>query len=671
MKWNMGVGAKITVLVNAAVALILTGIIWFLSSLFVTAVQKSVYEAVDLEASRRAEEIRSELRSIADIASTTAGLTAGLLASGHEAQHSLAPALASIVERHTGLLAAWILLDPSPTSGSFSLRFHRDTGTLRSGSLMGISAEMDTYYNNLRRKNQNDIADPLIRTITGRSIPVLVAISPIHLNGQKVGMAGVEVTAHSIQKIVSSIKPLDNGYGFLFSNDTKYMYHPNERQIGRTILEVRPDARQRDADVRAGRQRREEQQALATGETSYFIFEPIRMEGSDAPWSLAVTVSLTALLADAKNAVRLVVGAGILAVFLIIGIVFGISRIITGPINSMVANLQDIAEGEGDLTRRLNAKSKDELGQLAYWFNAFMDRLQSLIKETAENAKSLDQAANMLTELSSDMSSSARGMSGQADNLAKETNEINGSMGNVAAVMDQSSSNAGMVASATEEMSSTVDEIARNIEKTRSISSQAVSGTTSSIAQVEALSKAALDVGRVVEVITEISEQVNLLALNATIEAARAGEAGKGFAVVANEIKDLARQTASATFEIKDKISNMQNNTEGVAAGIQDVSAVITSMNEIITTIASAVEEQSSATREIASNISDVSSGIQNVNRHISKSADAISRVSGDILLVNQAASEMTESSGKVKDRAEALLSISGKLNTVVRTFKV
>jgi methyl-accepting chemotaxis protein len=188
---------------------------------------------------------------------------------------------------------------------------------------------------------------------------------------------------------------------------------------------------------------------------------------------------------------------------------------------------------------------------------------------------------------------------------------------------------------------------------------------------MNALGKAAVDVGKVVEAITDISEQVNLLALNATIEAARAGEAGKGFAVVANEIKELAKQTSNATQEIKGKIANIQTSTQGAVSGIDEISGVIKTINDIVGTIAAAVEEQSAATREIASNIAQVSSGIQEVNENVSQSSAVSSQISQDILMVNQAAGEMANGSGQVKASAEDLLGISKKLTVVVNSFKV
>ena len=298
-------------------------------------------------------------------------------------------------------------------------------------------------------------------------------------------------------------------------------------------------------------------------------------------------------------------------------------------------------------------------------------QLESRKVEMAGNAATLDNASGTLAELSKHMSTSAEDMFGKSNTVAAAVEEMSANINNVAAAMEQSSTNAGVVAASAEEMSSTINEIAQNAEKARKISDGAVNTAVASSEQMDALGQAASGVGKVVETITDISEQVNLLALNATIEAARAGEAGKGFAVVANEIKELAKQTSEATLDIKGKIANIQSSTTGAVSGIDEISKVIKTINDIVGTIAAAVEEQSSATQEIANNIAQASNGIQEVNENVSQSSSVATQIAQDVGLVNQSASEMANSSGQVKVSAEDLRSIAQKLNTVVNSFKV
>jgi len=188
---------------------------------------------------------------------------------------------------------------------------------------------------------------------------------------------------------------------------------------------------------------------------------------------------------------------------------------------------------------------------------------------------------------------------------------------------------------------------------------------------VNELGRAADEINKVTEAITEISEQTNLLALNATIEAARAGEAGKGFAVVANEIKDLAKQTAMATLDIKNKIQGIQQATGVTVHEINEISTVIADVDQIVATIASAVEEQSATTREISANVNQASQGINEVNENVAQSSAVSSEIASDIATVNESANEINTASSQVKISAEALSGVADRLKDMVSRFKI
>jgi methyl-accepting chemotaxis protein len=357
--------------------------------------------------------------------------------------------------------------------------------------------------------------------------------------------------------------------------------------------------------------------------------------------------------------------AAIIALCLFVA--FGIVR----ALKEMVASFQDIAEGEGDLTKRIQIQSKDEIAELANWFNTFLEKLQDMIKKIATNSVHVDRSSSELAEIANMMSESATDTSARADKVTAAAEEMSANLNNVAAAMEESSTNTSMVATGAEEMTATINEIAQNAEKARTIADQAVHKAGEASGQMDELGQAALGIGKVVETITEISEQVNLLALNATIEAARAGEAGKGFAVVANEIKELAKQTSSATLEIKEKIEHIQGSTDVTVKGIDEISTVINSVNEIVATMATAVEEQSAATREIATNITQASQGIQEVNENVNLSSTVASEITQDISVVNHSSGEIANSSDQVKVSAEDLKRMATELNAIVGSFKV
>lgn len=366
-----------------------------------------------------------------------------------------------------------------------------------------------------------------------------------------------------------------------------------------------------------------------------------------------------------------VIAFAAVVVALIITIIVTLRIIVTTRLQAITTNLRDIAEGEGDLTKRLADKFDDEIGELCQWFNTFIEKIQTIITDVAVGARELDGASGQLADLSEDMKEDAGQSSVKAASVSNSSDEMSNNMNSVAAAMEQAATNINMVASAAEEMNVTISEISENTEQAQTIAVNAVSQTESATGQVDELGKAAEGIGKVLETISEISEQVNLLALNATIEAARAGEAGKGFAVVANEIKDLAKQTAEATGEIRLKVEGIQESTKGTVSHIEQIAKVVDEVNSIVTTIATSIEEQSAATREIASNVAQASEGITEVNENVAQSTVSVGAISEEIGEVTDAANKISDNSNMVSDSAEKLSHLSNQLNLMVGRFKV
>ena len=421
-------------------------------------------------------------------------------------------------------------------------------------------------------------------------------------------------------------------------------------------------------------------------------------------------------------AVSGIIFAAIIILFLFIA--FGIGR----SLKELIFGFQDIAEGEGDLTKRLpmnqvncskemgcNNKDCPEYGrksscwdtvgsnaikvhcpkilsgtfaschechvlkmavrnetdEMKSWFNTFIGRIHNIVTEVSHNAKNVKSASSELSGIAARMSAGASETSQRTSTVSAAAEEMSANLTNVAAAMEQSSTNASMVASAAEEMTATIHEIADNTRRASSVSKDATDKSQGTSVKMSELDQLTQTIGKVTETITEISEQTNLLALNATIEAARAGEAGKGFAVVANEIKELAKQTADATQDIRKQIGSVQNTTGSTVSDINGISEVIASVNDIVATIAAAVEEQSTAAGQIAANIAQTSQGIQEVNENVAHSSIAAEEISKNMTEINQKTLEMTSSSEQVETSAADLLKMSGQLNEIVGRFKI
>ncbi len=379
----------------------------------------------------------------------------------------------------------------------------------------------------------------------------------------------------------------------------------------------------------------------------------------------------TFVKANTRQMVLMISMVALICVLLVLPFAwFAASKVVT-PLINIVEKLKDIAEGEGDLTTRLSVTSTDEIGQVAKWFNTFIDKIHILIKGVAQNSDTLNNSSTTLAEISKTLSEGAEQTSDKANSVSAASEEMSVSMTSVAASMEQAFGNMGTVAVAIEEMTNTINEISQNTVTAKEITGDVVVETQNASEQVGELGISADEISLVVETITDISDQVNLLALNATIEAARAGEAGKGFAVVANEIKELANQTEVATKNIKEKAENIRTSTGKTVEQIDNISTVVNKVSEIVVVIASAVEEQSATTKNISENISQVTQGIETINNNISQSSGVSAEIARDISAVTQASKEMTQNGLSVDNRSKELSSLSGELMVLVKKFKI
>jgi methyl-accepting chemotaxis protein len=320
----------------------------------------------------------------------------------------------------------------------------------------------------------------------------------------------------------------------------------------------------------------------------------------------------------------------LLFVIVVSGVVFialalSVVRSITTPLREVT----DVAAGlaQGEVTKRVHVNSSDEIGAMGTALNGALDKVAGTIRTIAENANGLGTASEELTAVSQEMT-------GSADQTATQANAVS-------AAADQVSKNVHTVATAVEEMTASIREIARNAHEAARVATDAVRVADSTNTTITKLGDSSSQISNVVKVITSIAEQTNLLALNATIEAARAGEAGKGFAVVANEVKELAKATASATEDIGRKIATIQADTTGAVEAIGRIGAIIKQIYDIQNTIASAVEEQTATTNEIARNVAEAARGSADIAQNITGVAHAAHGTSSGASATQEAAREL------------------------------
>ncbi len=295
---------------------------------------------------------------------------------------------------------------------------------------------------------------------------------------------------------------------------------------------------------------------------------------------------------------------------------------VSGKVNRVIKFASDITEKVLQVEEDIKSK----------------EHLQKILDSVSENAGALEMSSEELGVV-------AKQMSANSDETLNQSNSV-------ATAAEEVSTNVSTVATAAEEMSASIKEIAKSAGDAAGVAGNAVSVAQSASDTVNNLGTSSVEIGQVIKVITSIAQQTNLLALNATIEAARAGEAGKGFAVVANEVKELAKQTATATEDISGKIQAIQGDTQNAVDAIGQIGDIINKINDIQNTIASAVEEQTATTNEIARNASAAAQGSTDIARNISN--------------VTQGAQTTSQGASKTLSAANELAKLASELQAVV-----
>lgn len=485
-----------------------------------------------------------------------------------------------------------------------------------------------------------------------------------------IGVAGAGINLTTLSDQLSTTKLSENSIAYLISQDGSIQAHPSEEYVSevKNIKNISDKGFQKEiVQVLLNEEKGTREYIDDKGIQKLVVFKVI----PSSNWKIVFEIPKKELGKGLGKIQTFNLIMTLICIAVLILVLTLLINKILKPVKETVLALEDISQGEGDLTKRIEVTTSDEIGALATAFNTFLDKLAGIIANATEYSAKVDGSSGKMLDITKAVSVETESTSSRVKTIASSAEEVNMGMESVASAVEESNTNISMIASAVEEMSATINEISQKSASARSISETAVTVSQETSAQIKELGISANEIGKVTEAITDISEQTNLLALNATIEAARAGEAGKGFAVVASEIKALATQTTIAAQDINSKISGIQSSTNNSVLKIKEVASIINDCNDIIGSIAAAIEEQTATTQEISGNISQLSDGIAEVSSNVSGSALAVGSITKEIDATHQSVSELANRGSQMTVNAGEVADLANKLKQLMNVFKI
>ena len=404
----------------------------------------------------------------------------------------------------------------------------------------GFDPRVRPWYKGAESSSTSTLTEPYIDAATGQLIISIATASK--KAGQSVGVVGGDL---SLQSLIDTLAARDfdgMGYAFLISADGKILVHPDKALVMKSLKEAYPqDTPRISSDF---------SEVTVDGKTRIVTFAPIKGLPS-VNWYIGLSIDKDQAYAMLSEFRTSAVIATVIAVAIIIALLGMLIRLLIQPLHVMTRAMEDIADGEGDLTKRLNIINNDEFGILGTAFNRFVERIHGSIREVSSATGQVNEVALRVVAASNSSMYNSDQQASRTSSVAAAINQLGAAAQEIARNAAQASNQASDARGLAEDGQQVVE---RSIKAMNQLSSMLSASSTN----IESLNSKTVNIGQILEVITSISQQTNLLALNAAIEAARAGEAGRGFAVVADEVRNLAHRTQESAQQVQTMIEELQ-----------------------------------------------------------------------------------------------------------------
>lgn len=636
----------------------------------------AVNDAQQLAQSRASEsayKMQIELNYAMDTARTLASNLQTMVAN-HKGDRDLAnDMLQQLLEQNNTFLGVWTIWEPNAFDEQ-DARFanqegHDATGRFlpywaRSGNGVTVAPlegyEESDYYLLPKTLKQEVILEPLTYPIDGQEVQMTSTAIPIQIDGQVVGIVGIDISLETLIAINREIKLYDTGYSAIVSHKGMLVSYPSSDYVNKPLAEMEKYKKtdQILTAIEQGKPYLIEDYSSYLQKASFIAVSPIQIGQTATPWALQVTIPSDEVMAEANEAMWLSILLSIIGIIVLVVAIIWIARRIVKPVIQTVEQVKTIAAGNLAV-EPLQVNSKDEIGELAHAMNHMTDNMRELIQAATT-------ISNQVNIYSGDLQSSTNDMSISIDQVLTTTSEL----ATGATLQAEQATTTLMVTQEVEQklqaIQVAIEEMLQRSQQTTASSKEGLVHAEQSIQGMEAmaekvsltasvvqqLSDQSTEINRILQVINAIAGQTDLLALNAAIEAARAGEHGKGFSIVAEEVRKLAEESAKSTSQIATIIDMVVREAAKASDAMQSVVLAVQTNTQYI-------DANKQALDAILQHIVDTVAQIDNVTV-------ASSVIQKETLEVVRAVENMTAVSQQSSAGTEELLATMEQQNLAV-----